>query len=324
MISSIRDIGNASLYRETREKNVSIRVSMPRIGTVIRVYNNVIRTTYNKSFILDFSGYKFAISINELIDRYTLPDGTEITPWNLDRRILNGEIPPFKIIGKPNKVYWALQIPNYISNTISTENFSGYLNGPGNHHDSGDYIVCPDLQGRPDIKNSWIVVGEQFREIYDMRYSVDFRDNKNISLKDNKNIRLKDNIKNSRKTINEFAENYKLNLNPIDNTADKIQKSNINKDREVKLIAVVVRDDISKDRNTIVGRIVREIDTGRIRKIDSNEFYRLVQAGLIEGIYADRMVDDNGRENIVLYGNAVKNIRRISKQEAEKFIQSLG
>lgn len=316
MISSIRDIGNASLYRETREKNVSIRVSMPRIGTVIRVYNNVIRTTYNKSFVIDFSGYKFAISINELIDRYTLPDGTEITSWNLDRRILNGEIPPFKIIGKPNKVYWALQIPNYISNTISTENFSGYLNGPGNHHDSGDYIVCPDLQGRPDINNSWIVVGEQFREIYDMRYSINFKDNTKINFKNN--------IKtNKRQTIN-LGMDYNIRLRTIDNNKSKIEKIYNDCDNRVELLAIVIKNSRNLNTNTVVGRIVREVGTGRVRGISSTEFFRIAQAGLVEGINVEKTIDSNGRESMVMYGEGAKNIKRICESEVERFIQSLG
>lgn len=317
MISSIRDIGNTSLYRETREKNVSIRVSMPRIGTVIRVYNNVIRTTYNKSFILDFSGYKFAISVNELIDRYTLPDGTEITPWNLDRRILNGEIPPFKIIGKPNKVYWALQIPNYISNMISTENFSGCLNGPGDYHDSGDYIVCPDLQGRPDIKNSWVVVGEQFREIYDMRYSINFKDNTKINFKDN--------IKTNKKQMLNLAVDYRLRLNAIDNKMRKLEKIDNNDydSNRVELLAIVIKNSRNLNENTVIGRIVREVGTGRVRGISSTEFFRLAQAGLVEGINVEKMIDSNGRESMVMYGDRTRYIKRIRENEVERFIKSL-
>ncbi|MBR1453929.1 MAG: hypothetical protein IJ593_04725 [Lachnospiraceae bacterium] len=176
------DINNVKNYKHTRKKSYIVSVSLPPLGT--KVTNFLERATYvtdkNKPFVITGTvGEQWAIDINKLIKTYTFEDGTPIIESAIKLRVttgyLNGQKPveiikPFKVKSSALTSNFAMHIPAKYSFPLQTAwGDTLIVNAPGVPHGIGDFIVCADKGGYPDLNDRWVVNGEIFADTYDMR-----------------------------------------------------------------------------------------------------------------------------------------------------------
>lgn len=168
-------------YRRTHKKKYTIVASMPPEGTeVTNFLENAHYTTSNeKQFVLTGTvGEQWVIDVNKLCKTYTFEDGTPITKDALAKKVMAGYkdcakypcIKPFAVTSIPGVDNWAIHIPLGYTFPIQTSWGDTLIcNAPGIRHGKGDYIVCSDNNGAPNLSDMWIVNGAVFPNTYDMR-----------------------------------------------------------------------------------------------------------------------------------------------------------
>lgn len=95
-------------------------------------------------------------------------NGKELTPEVLKSLTKeDGTIPQVTLITKRGPVQWVLKISK--GKTMEVETSWGetlQVNSEGENHSDGDYIICSDKNGKPDMSDRWVVNGEVFKETY--------------------------------------------------------------------------------------------------------------------------------------------------------------
>ena len=176
-------LSNPNNYKRTRKKKYTIVASMPPKGTKVTNFLEKVDYTTDeaKKFVLTGTvGEQWVIDVNKLCKTYTFEDGTPITKEALSKKVVtayNHEltekysvITPFRVTSLPGVNNWAVFVP--LGNTFPIQTSWGdtlICNAPGVRHGVGDYIVCSDLNGRPNLNDMWVVNGEIFPSTYDMR-----------------------------------------------------------------------------------------------------------------------------------------------------------
>ena len=158
---------------------------MPPLGT--RVKNHLERVEYitdqNKRFVLTGTvGEQWIVDAAKLAKTYTFDNGMPITPDSLKARAskmktkdgkIHIVVKRFKIntqVGAAQPINWAIFVPKrYIFQIPTAWGDVLTVNAPGVPHGSGDFIVCSDGGGRPNLNDRWVVNGEIFSDTYDMR-----------------------------------------------------------------------------------------------------------------------------------------------------------
>ena len=168
-------------YKKTRKKKYTITASMPPMGT--QVHNKLEKANYvtneNKKFVLTGTvGEQWVIDAGKLAKTYTFEDGTQITPDALKRKLVKGikngqEFPclkPFRVTTQPGVPNWAVHVPKqYVFQIPTSWGDVLTVNDPSLPHGSGDFIVCVDAGGFPNLNDRWVVNGLIFPDTYDMR-----------------------------------------------------------------------------------------------------------------------------------------------------------
>lgn len=168
-------------YKRTHKKKYEITACMPPEGT--RVFNKLERAQYvtsnEKQFVLTGTvGEQWVIDVNKLCSSYCFPDGRP-----LDKRTLSGMVKAhiqngmkvpvihsFKVATLPGPYCWALRVPtNYCFQIPTSWGDMLTVNAPGVPHGRGDYLVCADGGGIPNMGDRWVVNGAIFPDTYDMR-----------------------------------------------------------------------------------------------------------------------------------------------------------
>lgn len=172
------NINNPALYKATRKKKYQVYVCLPPIGT--KVHNHLEKADYvtdtNKRFVLSGTvGEQWVIDAVKLAKTYTFMDGTPITQETVVKRckVTNGQPildwTPLQTL--PNGVInWALFVP--VKQKLQIQTAWGsvlQVNAPGVPHGQGDFIVCADMNGQPNLADRWVVNGAIFPTTYDMR-----------------------------------------------------------------------------------------------------------------------------------------------------------
>lgn len=165
-------------YVRTRKKKYTIKCSMPLIGT--QVTNHLKKAQYQtneqKRFVLTGTvGEQWVIDANKLAKTYTLEDGRPINPETLQslvKHTSDGDIIlRFNVTTIPNgQTNWAMFIP--VKDVFQIPTAWGdvlTVNAPGTPHGAGDFLVCADANGQPNLNDRWVVNGEIFADTYDMR-----------------------------------------------------------------------------------------------------------------------------------------------------------
>lgn len=168
-----------SIYKRTSKKRYSVYVCMPRPGQ--KVVNRLEMAKYvtdeNKKFVISGTvGETWVIDVAKLAKTYQYPDGTPITPESLNKKVKKqGEVSMidwFQLVTQPGGggINWATFVPKEFSFPIKTSwGDTLMVNDPRTEHGLGDFLVCDDAGGRPNLADRWVVNGKVFPTTYDMR-----------------------------------------------------------------------------------------------------------------------------------------------------------
>ncbi len=165
-----QELMNPNNWKMTRKKSYVIHVSKPRPGTGVK--NHLEGSTYttdqDKQFVLrGTANEQWVIDIGKLCKTYTDAQGRPITEdllrskMNQDGTIDWFPITPI-IAGAPRN--WAFHLPLSVKNFPVQTSWGDtlYANRPGVSHGRGDFLVCADAGGQPNLQDVWVVNGAIF------------------------------------------------------------------------------------------------------------------------------------------------------------------
>ncbi len=169
---------NARTYIETNADKMFVTgktdyiIQGKMVSSPTDVYNELELVSYhveddNQSVILKGKlGEEWVTNVSKVITTYTHLDGTPLTSEdfinNKDEYIELRTIPT----GDAN---FALHVP--VDTVLMVETAWGdilYTNASEVPHGDGDYLVCNNVDGKPDLSDVWVVNGAQFVVNYDM------------------------------------------------------------------------------------------------------------------------------------------------------------
>lgn len=175
MIISASNIDFTKGWHKTKKKQHTVNICMPFIGTA--VYSKPEKVTYvtneKDRFIVRGEAGDFNTIDGQTIEAlYQFMDGSSITPEKLGRyAIRNGDkvlMDWLKLKSIPDyREYHAYYIKPNIKDIIVTTILGGKMYV--NIDEKGDYIVCSDLNGEPNLNNTWVESYLTFPYTYDMR-----------------------------------------------------------------------------------------------------------------------------------------------------------
>lgn len=168
---------NPANWRRTNKKQYQIKACVPPIGT--NVYNQLedcrYQTNQQKMVVLTGTrGEQWTIDLAKLCKTYTLPDGTPLSEgvlWSKHIQTPQGPVvKPFNIRSKTGTLNWCFHLPAGLQLPVKTSWGETLLaNRPGVPHGNGDWLVCGDKGGQPDLSDVWVVNGEVFPDTYNMQ-----------------------------------------------------------------------------------------------------------------------------------------------------------
>ena len=153
----MQQYNNPNNYIPVMKKVFDRQLYMPELGTV--VFNHLEKSSYtvdeNKPYVLiGNKGEEWCV------DKKTLLKSYELTEEDIANFKVGMEI---KIITtKPGVLQWATHID--INDQIQIETSWGEVltSNVGDGHGNGDWIICSDNNGTPDMNDRWILNGEIF------------------------------------------------------------------------------------------------------------------------------------------------------------------
>ena len=178
MDTIMNELNNIKNWKKTRKKSYEVYVCRPLPGC--RVHNRLENVNYvtdtNKQFVISGTvGEQWVIDAAKLAKTYCTLDNQPITAEYLKRKVVSdGQIDWIKlktITGADSQLNWAFHLPLSVQN-FPVQTSSGdtlYANAPGRDHGQGDFLVCSDAGGYPNLNDIWVVNGEVFPTTYDMR-----------------------------------------------------------------------------------------------------------------------------------------------------------
>ena len=166
----MQEIQNPKNWKKTHKKSYEVYMCRPQLGTKCR---NVLEgidyeTNQEKQFIISGTiGETWVVDINALAKSYTFLDGTQITTQTLSAKCDNrGQIEWTKIKTKSDAGNcWAFFLPKSIHNfpvRYYTANMSGV------NHGYGDFLLCDDINGQPNLDRIRVINGVVFPKTYDL------------------------------------------------------------------------------------------------------------------------------------------------------------
>ena len=147
-------------------------VEAKMVSEPIHVYNRLELVDYdvaddNVSVILKGTlGEEWVTKVSKVISTYTTPDDGELTEEFFTSH--KDEYQTIKTKPTENANY-ALFVPKNIILKVETAwGDTLYTNKSEVDHGNGDYLVCRNSNGEPDLTDVWVVNGAQFVRNYDM------------------------------------------------------------------------------------------------------------------------------------------------------------
>jgi hypothetical protein len=173
------NIYDPSQYKRTSKKKYNVYLGMPVAGT--KVHNFLEKADYvtedGKRFVLSGTrGEQWVVPFKKLQEAYVFDSNKQrINEASLRDRMVNiggaALLDWTKLETIPGAVTnWALFIP--LGNIFPVKTAWGAVltvNAPGVPHGKGDFVVCADAGGQPNLHDMWVVNGEVFPSTYDMR-----------------------------------------------------------------------------------------------------------------------------------------------------------
>ena len=111
-------------------------------------------------------GEEWVSPVEKVISTYTKEDGSALSAEDFTSRL--GEKIKLKTISEPGTNF-ALLVPSDV--VVRVETAWGdilYTNASAAPHGNGDYLVCNNVGGSPDLSDVWVVNGAVFPSTYDM------------------------------------------------------------------------------------------------------------------------------------------------------------
>ena len=131
-------------------------------------------TTDDKCFVMSGSrDEKYLISALELVKRYSLGQGSLITPASL-RRFARGQwFKVYPVLSDDDNLalsistIWAIAVPAELQFSVKVSDFDTRMgNMPGLEHANGDLLLVGDTNGRPDFRRLGLVNGGVFADCF--------------------------------------------------------------------------------------------------------------------------------------------------------------
>ena len=171
----MRQLSNPKNWKKTHKKVYNVYMCRPLLGTPCanKLEGSHYVTDRNRQFILSGTvGETWVIDVNKLAKTYTFADGTPITTDTLKAKCEDdGQIEWIKLSTRQDvPLNWAFFLPKSIQNfpVRTSRGDILYANRTGVGHLKGDFLVCADAGGRPNLNDVWVVNGEIFPRTYDL------------------------------------------------------------------------------------------------------------------------------------------------------------
>ena len=172
----MQELNNPKNWKRTSKKIYEVYMCKP--GTGVKVQDKISGNPY---VVNDTNAYVISGTIGdiEVIDARTLATNYAF----IDNTPINGETikkkankeglidwTHLKTTPKNGEVVWAFHLPNSIQNfPVNTRNGGVYANRQGTKHGYGDFLVCADAGGQPNLNDIIVVNGMVFPTTYDLR-----------------------------------------------------------------------------------------------------------------------------------------------------------
>lgn len=117
-------------------------------------------------------GEEWVTSVAKVLKTYTKEDGTPLTESDFTGR--KDTFVKIKTVAAPNENF-ACYIPAGVAVEVATAwGDTLYANRTGVPHGNGDYLVCRNVDGKPDLSDVWVVNGAVFGQTYDTANAPQF------------------------------------------------------------------------------------------------------------------------------------------------------
>lgn len=176
----MNEISNRNNWKKTHKKLYEVYVCMPKLGTKVtnRLEGAYYETNENKRFVISGTvGETWVIDEKKLMTTYCFLDDKPITPEELKNRTKNGIIDWMHLKTITNETTnWAFYLPASVRNLPVKTSWGDVLlaNRDGIGHGKGDFLVCSDAGGRPNLNDMWVVNGNIFPTTYSMKAFPNF------------------------------------------------------------------------------------------------------------------------------------------------------
>ena len=144
----------------------NIQVYVPPKGTKVHNFleNSDYVTNEMKPFVLVGTvGEEWTVNLKKVMTAYTF-EGKPITEKIATNVLSDGKKHTIRAIAGAEKMF-AVQTDKHINVTTSWGEVL-MTNRPGIEHGTGDYLICYEKNGVPDLNDMWVINGEIFPKTY--------------------------------------------------------------------------------------------------------------------------------------------------------------
>ena len=159
-------------FKKTTRQSTDIWVCRPQIGTV--VHNIFTNTDYTVDIVSQFVvcsalGELSTLSFEALSYSCVFSDNSAITEEAISSmHSEDGTISWFSAKTLPSSTpVWACFVPDKYSYAFRTEKGIAVINDGSSKHGLGDFVICPDEQGEPNLTKASVCNGLIFAHSYD-------------------------------------------------------------------------------------------------------------------------------------------------------------
>jgi hypothetical protein len=170
-----RFFDSSEAYRATEVRQHSVYIAMPTYGTILTNYltgENFEICDMTPVAVSGVAVEMWATSLKSVLADYTLPGGGSL--YDYLRSTFGNKKLLFDWLkvkaASSTKKYFALFIPETEQFRFTSADGKYHeVNHPRCCHGGGDFIVCSDIGGKPNLADRWVVNGNVFRAMFTTR-----------------------------------------------------------------------------------------------------------------------------------------------------------
>ena len=172
----MQELNNPKNWKRTSKKIYEVYMCKP--GTGVKVQDKISGNPYvvndTQAYVISGTiGDIDVIDARTLATNYAFIDNTPINGETIRKKANRDGLIDWthlKTTPKNGEVVWAFHLPNSIQNfPVNTRNGGVYANKQGTKHGYGDFLVCADAGGQPNLNDIIVVNGMVFPTTYDLR-----------------------------------------------------------------------------------------------------------------------------------------------------------